>query len=209
MMKIVADDIIACFVRQRNCEKSAPKKFRSPEQFTQDVCLVIDRGCYVTFTVIGTGLTGAEWITRLEMNGYKPNNWARDIITKPDYDKKHRLEAGKEYKVTLVLGAEIRKGSERTTANLKSFASSKFSNHAVAGLKGELALLVREKFTNAELEAMGVWYVAVLHEPIIDSGGDADILRSGRSGGGSWVGAYHDRTGVQWNDGGAFAFITS
>lgn len=166
----------------------------------------IDR---VTFTVTGLGLTSAEWITRLEADGHKLSDWARDILTKPDYDRNHHLEAGKEYKVTLVFGKEVRKDQERTTANLKDLALREFGEQAVTGLKGELALLIREKFTNAELEAMGLWYITVLHEPIIDSGGGANVLDSGRRDGGSYVGADYGRPNDRWVDDGAFAFLAS
>ncbi len=168
-----------------------------------------DKPTRITFTVIGAGLTGAEWITRLETRGHKLYDWARDIITKPDYDENHRLEVGKEYKVTLVFGKEIRKDFERTTANLKAKAVQEFGEQSVAGLKGELALLIREKFTNAELETMGIYYIAVLHEPIIDSGGGASVLDSNRNGGGSYVGAGYDSPGRQWRGSGAFAFLAS
>lgn len=163
----------------------------------------------ITFTITGLGLTGAEWVTRLEAGSHRVSVWACDVLTKPDYDQNHRLEAGKEYKVTLVFGKEIRKDSERTTADLKALARREIGKQAVSGLKGELALLVREKFTNKELEDMGIWYIAVLHESIIDSDGDASILVSSRSAHGSCVDADYGRPGPQWCGDGAFAFLVS
>ncbi len=161
----------------------------------------------ITFTVTGLGLTGEQWITRLVSGGHKLSDWARDILSKSDYDENHRLEAGKEYKVTLVFGKEIKKDKDRSTANLKAIATRELGEQSVTGLKGELALLIREKFTNTELEAMGIFYITVLHEPIIDSVGHADVLYSNRSDDVSFVIARYDGPGSQWVDVGAFAFL--
>lgn len=161
----------------------------------------------ITFTVTGLGLTSEQWITRLVSGGHKLSNLARDILSKSDYDENHRLEAGKEYKVTLVFGKEIKKDKDRSTANLKAIATRELGEQSVTGLKGELALLIREKFTNTELEAMGIFYITVLHEPIIDSVGHADVLYSNRSDDVSFVIARYDGPGSQWVDVGAFAFL--
>lgn len=164
----------------------------------------------VSFTVTGLGLTANEWKKRLESGGHKLSDFAKDILAKPDYDQHHRLEAGKEYKMVLVYGKEIRKDQQRTTANLKALACRELGEQAVQGLKGELALLIREKFTNAELEVMGLWYIAVLHDPIIDSDGYPGVLSVSRRGGcESWVGADCGHSVGSWDDCGAFAFFAS
>lgn len=166
----------------------------------------------ITFMVTGTGLTAEEWTKRLESKGYKLLGYAKEILSKPDYDRNHRLEAGKEYKIVLVRGKEIRKDSDRSTANLKAMASCEFGGQSVTGLKGELALLVSEKFTHAELEAMGLGYIIVLHEPIIGSDGHPRVLRSRRRVVGSWVRADRvssDSSDSRWHVRGAFAFFAS
>lgn len=167
----------------------------------------VEKPARIEFTVQGTGLTAAAWISTIESAGHKIGDWARDILSKPDYDAKHRLEAGKEYKIVLVRGKEIARDSDRTTKNLKAVAIKEFGKSSVSDLKGELALLTRMKFSNAELEQMGLWYIAVLHEPIIDSDGDPHVLCSNRCDDKSWVGAYCGRPGSFWLDGGAFAFL--
>lgn len=161
----------------------------------------------ITFTVTGLGLTSEQWITRLEAGGHKLSDWARDVLSKPDYDENHRLEVGKEYKVTLVFSKEIKKQKDRSTTNLKALARRELGEQSVIGLKGELALLIREKFTNAELEAMGIFYIVVLHEPIIDSAGHARVLYSFRDDGVSFVNASCGSPDDLWVDFGAFAFL--
>lgn len=167
----------------------------------------VEKPARIEFTVQGTGLTAAAWISTIESAGHKIGDWARDILSKPDYDAKHRLEAGKEYKIVLVRGKEIARDSDRTTKNLKAVAIKEFGKSSVSDLKGELALLTRMKFSNAELEQMGLWYIAVLHEPIIDSGGDPRVLCSHRVDDRSWVFADYGRPDNYWSDFGAFAFL--
>lgn len=161
----------------------------------------------ITFTVTGLGLTGAEWINRLESSGYKFSGFAQDIISKPSYDENHRLEVGRVYKLTLVFGKEIKKEKDRSAVKLKAIATRELGDQSVRGLKGELALLIREKFTNAELEAMGIRYIAVLHQPIIDSVGIASVLSSVRSVNEPCVDTGHGKPSGRWSDDGAFAFL--
>ncbi len=160
----------------------------------------------ITFKVTGTGLTAEKWIARLGFNGHKLSDSAHNILCASDYDARHRLEAGREYKIVLVRSTEIRKDSERTSANLKSLASREFGYQSVSDLKGEFALLIREKFANDELEQMGLTYIAVLHEPIVDHDGRPRALRS-FSNADSFVGATcYD---YEWGTLGAFAFLVS
>lgn len=161
----------------------------------------------IEFTVQGTALTSTDWISTLESAGHKIGDWARNVLSQPDYDAKHRLEAGKEYKIVLVRGTEITKDSDRTTKNLKAIAVKEFGEQSVSGLKGELALLIRMKFSNAELQQMGLYYIVVLHDPIVDSVGHPDVLYSSRGVDRSSVGADCGGPDDDWLDGSAFAFL--
>jgi hypothetical protein len=56
---------------------------------------------------------------------------------------------------------------------------------------------------------MGIDYIAVLHEPIVDSGGGPFILGLSRGGGGRQVSACWGGPGFSWGGVGAFAFPVS
>ncbi|MBI2024535.1 MAG: hypothetical protein HYT03_00370, partial [Candidatus Harrisonbacteria bacterium] len=71
----------------------------------------------------------------------------------------------------------------------------------------ELACLIREKFTDKEIEAMGLWYIVAMHEPINDSVGDPDLLSADRGGAGRWLSVC--RPGRRWCRDGGFAFAVS
>ena len=167
----------------------------------------IEKDGRIYFEVTTLGLTAEEWITRLKANGHKISNWAKDVLSKPDYDLNHRYEADKTLKVILIRGKEIKKDSERLTKNLKAIAVKDFGTNSVSELKGELELLIRKKFSNKELEEMVLYYIVVLHEPIVDSGGHPRVLFSFRGGGESWVDANGDDGSDRWRDSGAFAFL--
>ncbi len=171
---------------------------------TQAAALKPDR---ITFTVVGTGLSGAEWLARLEAGGHKVSDWARDILSRPDYDASHRLEAGKVYTLALVRGSEISKVSNRTTSALQAIGVRDYGPQAVVGLKGELALLICEKFTNEELKKMGLEYIAVLHTPLVVSNGNPSVLSVNRDDGDSWVSASYGYSRNRWYDEGAFPVL--
>ncbi|MEK7636692.1 MAG: hypothetical protein AAB362_03325, partial [Patescibacteria group bacterium] len=73
----------------------------------------------------------------------------------------------------------------------------------------ELACLIREKFTDKEIEAMGLWYIVAMHEPINDSDGGPSLLGADRYGDGRWLSAYYGRPGIGWSRDYGFAFAVS
>jgi len=149
-------------------------------------------------TVTGLGLTGEEWLARLDAAGFKPTKWARDILTRPDYNEKHRLEPGKQYTVALMFGKkEFSTDAERTTANLRARGERDYGKSD--DLRGELDLLIREAISDEQLERWEIYYIAVLHEPIVDSDGSPSILALDRDGGGRQVDAFWDFPGSYWS----------
>jgi hypothetical protein len=73
----------------------------------------------------------------------------------------------------------------------------------------EVACLIREKFTDKEIEAMGLWWIVAMHEPIKDSGGGPSLLSADRRGAGSWLGAYWGYPDYWWSGNDGFAFVRS
>lgn len=159
-------------------------------------------------TVTGLGLTGQAWLARFISTGVKPTKWARDVLTHPDYDAKHRLEPGKKYTVALLFcKKEFNTDIERTTANLQVRGERDYGKSEY--LRGELTLLIQEAILNEQLRRWGIRYIVVLHETITDSDGRPSFLASDRDDDGPRVDAYYDRPGSDWGDSGAFAFPVS
>lgn len=150
-------------------------------------------------TLTTLGLTGPQWITRLEKNGYRVSSYAKDILNSPEYKP---MEKGQKLEVAFVTVKDMGK-QYATTAEIKAYAAAE--GYEIPS--PEIALLMREALSDKEIEDMGVWHVAALHEPIKDSDGGPDVLDAYRGGGGRWVGTYWDNPDDRWNAGGAFAFV--
>lgn len=151
-----------------------------------------------TITVKTLGLTGPQWIERLEKNKYRIGSYAKEILNSPDFKP---CESGEQIEIAFISVKDMDK-SLATTQEIKAYAKSKGYGNAYP----EIALLVREAISDEEMEKMGFWYIASLHDPIKDSDGLPSVLRAYRSDGGRWVDACWDFPDDQWNTSGAFAF---
>lgn len=156
-----------------------------------------------TIKLTALGLTGKEWIERLEKNEYKISLYAKDIMNSPEWERE-RMKQGEEVIVQLVTHKDYGK-SLATTQDIKDYALA----NGMSLPKGELALLIREAVSDKQMEDMRIWYIASLHDPIRDSGGGPFVLRAGRDGGGRWVSTYWGDPSVRWGGEGAFAFPVS
>jgi hypothetical protein len=162
----------------------------------------------ITITVIGSGLTAQEWRMRAENRGYQLASYVHGILSNPDYDAKHRLEPGKEYKVVLIQGKEIKRDSDRTIANLKSLVVRDYGEQSMGNLKAELAFLIRQRLTNDAMKSFNLGRITVLHEPIADSAGWPGVLCVSRYEG-SFVSGEYGNSDRDWSDACAFAFPIS
>ncbi len=162
---------------------------------------------HIVISIMGLALTGEQEIQRLSDAGFRTSDYARSCLTsrkKDGYDKLHQLEDGRAYQPVIVPGKEVEKN--RTTAELRKYAAGFGYEQPLAGVVPR----IRETVSDEMMEEMGFWYIAALHDPITDSGGDQRVLhanRGNRRDGGQWVGARWDCPDHQWYDYGAFAFV--
>ena len=164
---------------------------------------------HVVLTFTGLDLMGVAEIGRLEAGGYRVSNYAKSCmlsLEEDSYDKHHRLEADRIYKVALMPGREIERDSDRTTANLRDRGMKRYGyGKPVAGLLPR----VRESLSDKQMEELDIWYAAALHDPITDSGGSPSVLYTDRRGVGRLVSAGWGEPGDRWGDDGAFVFPVS
>src|SRR3989344_1099561 len=83
------------------------------------------------------------------------------------------------------------------------------ARRALTEPNAELTRLIREKFTEKEIEAMGLWHIVVMHEPVSDSGGIPGLRRAGRDCFGRWLYECCDGYAFGWFRGLWFAFAVS
>lgn len=150
----------------------------------------------IYFSVKSDGTTGKEWIKRLIGKGFRVGDDAKQVFRTPSF----KPTSGVTIEVAILKGM-LFEDNDRITKKIRAEgALRKFSKP-----NAEVSCLIREKFTDKEIEAMGLWYIVVMHELINDSG----LLRAGRGGEGHWLGAYGGGPDCGWDRDDGFAFAVS
>ncbi len=159
----------------------------------------VDADGNIHFTVVSNGKSGEEWITYFERDTeYRVSDYAKDILRRATEAPTN----GVSYHIVVRPGSKIA-GSDRVTKKIRAAADGK-------GWKKphwEVGPLIRDMFTDKELEEMGLWYIVAMHEPIKDSDGDPDLLCSYRDDDGRWLSAHVGGPDGQWDARGGFAFV--
>jgi len=158
----------------------------------------VEEGGLLYITVTSDGTTGEEWIVRLERRGYRLSDYAEEMLRSEDFVP----TSGKTYRIAILPGS-LFSDDDRITSNIREEAGRR----GLEDPSPEVACLLREFLSDDDLEAMGLWWLAVMHEPIEDSGGVPGLLALGRSGGGRGLGAICDRPGGRWARVFGFAFV--
>ncbi len=154
----------------------------------------------IRFSVISDGTTGEAWITRLESKGFRVGDYAKQVLRSPDFQP----SSGVTTEIAVLKGS-LFEDNDRITRNIRAEADKRKLEKPNA----EVACLIREKFTDKEIEAMGLWYIVAMHEPIKDSGGGPDLLDANRYGGGRWLDAYCVKPDDRWDRGVGFVFVVA
>lgn len=152
----------------------------------------------IYFTVVSDGTTGEEWITWLETNGFRASKYAKSVLLSPDFVP----TTGVAYQVAVLKGKSF-SDKDRVTSMIRAEAASRSWNKPPA----ELACLIRKKFSDEDLKAMGLWWIVTFHEPIKDSDGRLSLLAASRRGDGRWLDACYDCPDCRWGAFGGFAFV--
>ena len=154
----------------------------------------------IYFSVTSDGTTGEDWIKRLEGHGFRVGDYAKQVLRTPSF----KPTSGVTTEVAVLKGM-LFEDNDRITKKIRAEADKR----KLSKPNAELACLIREKFTDKKIEAMGLWYIVAMHEPINDSVGDPDLLGASRHGVGRWLYAYHVRPVNRWDRDGGFAFAVS
>jgi len=154
----------------------------------------------IYFSVNSDGATGEEWIARLGSEGFKVGDYAKSVLRSNSF----KPISGVTSEIAVLKG-EIFSGNGTKTKKIRKEAK----NRKFTTPNAEVACLIREKFSDKELEAMGLYWIVVMHEPIKDSDGESRLLCVGRSGVGFWLGANSDYPDDLWKRSNGFAFVVS
>ncbi len=160
---------------------------------------------HVVITFAGLDLTGAQEIERLEAKGFRLDSYAKScfLSTAADsYDNKHRLVAEQQYRVALVPSAEIEHHYNRIARGFLALGIK----YAYGKPLGGHVPRISETISDKQMEDIGIWYIASLHEPIKASDNNPSVLNTRSEAGGRRVGTGRVRPNNLWFDRGAFAF---
>lgn len=151
----------------------------------------------IHFTLTSNGFTREQWEQHLERRGWRIGDYARQVLRRASEAPTN----GVTYNIVVRPGKKI-SDSDRITKKIRAAADKK----GWVKPHWEVACLIRDTFTDEQLEQMGLWYIVTMHEPIKDSDGDPLLLDSRRGDGGRWLRAGYGRPDDDWDDRGGFAF---
>jgi len=154
----------------------------------------------IYFSVTSDGTTGEEWINRLESKGFCLGGYTKQLLHSDDF----KPTDGVTYEIAVLKGM-LFEDSNRVTKKVRSEAKGR----GFITPNAEIACLIREKFSDEEIEALGLWLIVTMHEPIKDSLGDPPLLSARRRGGGGWFGVFYDNPDYRWRREHGFAFVVS
>lgn len=154
----------------------------------------------IYLSVTSEGTTGPEWIARLEKKGFRVSDYAKSVLCSKDF----KPTSGVTTEIAILKGM-LFEDSNRVTKKIRTEAESR----KLIKPNAEIACLIREKFSDEEIETMGLYWIVAMHEPIKDSGGGPGLLDVGRDDNGSWLDTDYGKPDSRWNRGGGFAFVVS
>lgn len=154
----------------------------------------------IHFSVTSDGTTGEDWIKRLEFNGFRVGDYAKQMLRSPDFKPTSDMTTE-----VAVLKGKLFEGDDRVTSKIRAEADKR----KLSKPNAELACLIREKFTDKEMEALRLRLIITMHEPIDDSNGDPSLLNMYSHVDGPWLGSIINRSGEGWPSRYGFAFVVS
>ncbi len=151
----------------------------------------------IRFTLISNGFTCEQWEQHLERRGWKIDGIVRQILRMASAEPTN----GVTYNIVVRRNASK---SDRITK--KIYASGEY--YGWVKPHWEVACLIRDTFTDEQLEKMRLWYIVTMHEPIESFDDQLCLLVSNRRNDGRWINACSGRPDDYWGDGdgGGFTF---
>lgn len=152
----------------------------------------------IYLSVTSDGTTGPQWIKRLEKKGAQISDWARQLLNSQNFFP----TSGVTTEIAILKGT-LFDDNDRITHKIRAEADRR----GLVKPNPEAACLIRQAFSDEEIESMGLRWIVTMHDPIKDSVGAPCLLYV--DGGGQWLRAGYDNPGLGWYRGSGFAFVVS
>lgn len=150
--------------------------------------------------VTSDGRTGPQWIEQLEGKGFRLSDYAKSVLRSPDF----KPTSGVTTEIAILKGT-LFEDNDRITKKICAEADERKLTKPDA----EVACLIRENFSDEEIEAMGLWWIVAMHEPIKDSDGNPRLLGSRLYSDGRWLSASYHAPDYRWRRVDGVAFVVS
>ncbi len=154
----------------------------------------------IYFSVQSDGTTGEDWVKRLTDKGFRVRNHTEQLLRSPNFKPTNGVMTE-----VAVLKGVLFGGNDRITKKIRTEAEKR----TLSKPNAELACLIREKFTDKAIKAMGLVWIAAMHEPINDSNGHPYLLRADCGGDGRLLYGCCGRSDCWWDRDHGFAFAVS
>ncbi len=154
----------------------------------------------IYITVTSDGTSGPECIKRWEKKGLRVSDDVKQLLLSPDF----KPTKGVVYEIAILKG-NLFKDSHGSTRNIRNEADKRKLEKPNA----EVAYLISENFSNEEIKAMGLCWIAIFHEPIKCGDGGPFLLGVSRDVGCLRLDACAARPSRGWGIVGGFAFLVS
>jgi hypothetical protein len=152
----------------------------------------------IYFSVESDGTPGEDWVFRLDRKDFRMDSYAKQVVRSPSFMR----TSGVTTEVAVLKGMLFEE-RERITKNVLAAAERMKLRRPNA----ELACLFRLKFTNKDIEAMGLGQIVAMHEPINDSEGGPHLLCADNNHFGLRLSTAHYTPDRWWNRDTGFAFV--
>jgi hypothetical protein len=150
-----------------------------------------------TLSVTSDGTDGEGWITRLEGKGYDLPDDTKQVLRSPSFKPTY----GVTTEVVILKGLLFTDASRYTTSIRGEAKKRNLFKPNV-----ELACLIRDKFSDREINAMGLTAVVVMHDPIKNALGMFRLLTVASAGDHALL-ALDGRILSEWREDQGFAFV--
>lgn len=154
----------------------------------------------IYLSVTSRGMSGREWITHLLSLKYCVTGYTEGLLLSNDFKPTNNFV----YEVAVLKG-NLFAFQERITDKIRTEALKRGYDIP----NPEVACLIREKFSDADLERMGLFWIAVMHQPINGFDGIPSLIGVYRIAGGNWLGASSGDSDYGWGHVSGFAFQKS
>ncbi len=152
----------------------------------------------IYFSVTSDSTTGEKWIKRLVSKDFRVSGYAKSVLHSLDF----KPTDGVTTEIAVLKGM-LFSDNDRITKKIRAEADKR----KLTKPNAEVACLIREKFTDEEIKAMGLWGIVAMHEPIRDSDYVPRLLFAGRYDDvGRWFDVFCDLSDFSRDRGYGFAF---